>query len=150
MDSTEAGVAVARIGLVGKSHYRGISEPMRVLRALAEERGLELFADENLREIVPEASPLALESLDLLVTLGGDGTLLEGARRVAPHGTPVLGVNLGHLGFLTAVAPEDLGDALERVLAGDYWTERRFTLETRVWDAGADQPRREPALALND
>lgn len=148
--SSEAGVAVARIGLLGKPHYRGIAAPVDTLRRVAESRSIELFATGPLRELVPEARELALDGVDLLVTLGGDGTLLEGARRVAPHGTPVLGVNLGHLGFLTAVAPEDLEDALERVLAGDYWIESRFTLQAEVHEQGAERPRPGTHLAVND
>lgn len=147
--SSEAGVAVARIGLLGKPHYRGIDAPVEILRRVAESRSIELFASDGLRELVPEALPLAFDGVDLLVTLGGDGTLLEGARCVAPHGTPVLGVNLGHLGFLTAVPPDQLDDALERVLAGNYWIEPRFTLEAEVLGREAESERA-CHLALND
>ncbi len=57
---------------------------------------------------------------------------------MAPFHTPVLGVNLGHLGFLTAIAPDELEPHIERLFAGDYWLDVRLTLETRVVRANGD------------
>src|SRR5438874_1371660 len=65
---------------------------------------------------------------DLLVILGGDGTLLHGAALVADRGVPILGVNLGRLGFLTSGAPADALAALERALAGELPREERMRL----------------------
>jgi NAD+ kinase len=65
---------------------------------------------------------------DLLIALGGDGTMLRAGHLCGPHGVPVLGVNLGRFGFLTEVKREDWRSALERVLAGEYWLERRMML----------------------
>jgi len=73
----------------------------------------------------------------LLVTLGGDGTLLDGARLAAPLGVPVLGVNLGRLGFLTEVEADGLSEGLRRFLAGDYRLEERLLLTATVQRAGA-------------
>ncbi len=70
--------------------------------------------------------------LDLLVVLGGDGTLLNAAKAVARHTTPILGVNLGHLGFLTELEVGDLYQGLPRVLGGDYRVEERMMLEASV------------------
>ena len=72
--------------------------------------------------------------LDLAVSLGGDGTMLRTVDLVSPHEVPVLGVNLGHLGYLTAVEPNDLRDALRRFLAGDFQVESRMTLDVSVTD----------------
>jgi NAD+ kinase len=72
------------------------------------------------------------EDVDLLITLGGDGTLLRGARLVARAHKPILGVNLGYLGFLTSIAPSELDAGLTSLLAGDYWLDMRFTLEAQV------------------
>ena len=65
---------------------------------------------------------------DLVVTLGGDGTILRTARTVAPYGTPILGVNLGRVGFLTEAEPDTWLGVLSRVLDGDYWIEERMML----------------------
>ena len=69
---------------------------------------------------------------DLIVVLGGDGTLLGIARKVGKRETPILGINLGGLGFLTEASIGEAKEALERVLEGDYETDRRITLEAEV------------------
>lgn len=71
--------------------------------------------------------------LDMLVTLGGDGSMLRAARMASQHGIPILGVNLGRLGFLAEVQPTDWPDRLHQVLAGDYWVEERMMLHARCW-----------------
>lgn len=70
--------------------------------------------------------------LDLAVSLGGDGTMLHAVDLVAGSDVPVLGVNVGHLGYLTEVEPAGLTDALDRFLAGDYLVEDRMSLEVEV------------------
>lgn len=77
---------------------------------------------------------LALARVALV--LGGDGAFLKAARLAAPHGVPILGVNLGHLGFLTAVEPSGLDEALARVFRGDYSIEERLMLKAEVWREG--------------
>jgi len=74
-----------------------------------------------------------LQTLDILIALGGDGTLLRIARLAAPHSLPILGINLGRLGFLAEVSPDEWRSALKRVLNKDYWVEDRLMLrvETR-------------------
>jgi NAD+ kinase len=86
--------------------------------------------------------------VDLLITLGGDGTLLWGARLVAERDVPVLGINLGHMGFLTSIGQEEIEDALERLFAGEYFLDSRSTLHaTLVGEDGLEHGR---YLALND
>jgi NAD+ kinase len=71
--------------------------------------------------------------LDLLITLGGDGSMLRAARMASHHGIPVLGVNLGRLGFLAEVQPQEWPERLQRVLAGDYWVEERMMVHAECW-----------------
>ncbi len=89
---------------------------------------------------------------DLIVVLGGDGTLLSIARLVGERETPILGINLGGLGFLTEITTEEAQDALARVVAGDYEVDRRITLEATVEARPAPEPavERESFRALND
>jgi NAD+ kinase len=94
-----------------------------------------------------------LAGLDMLITLGGDGTILRAARLGAAQAMPILGVKLGRLGFLAEVQPEDWQRPLLRVLEGDYWLERRLMLEVSVNRDGQnlDQDGREMRYqALNE
>jgi NAD+ kinase len=86
--------------------------------------------------------------LDVAISLGGDGSILRAVSLVSAHGVPVLGVNLGQLGYLTEIEPTGLRDALERVLAGQHLIEERMLLAVSVERAG--RPVGSPALALND
>jgi NAD+ kinase len=65
---------------------------------------------------------------DLFITLGGDGSILRAARQTASTGTPILGINMGRVGFLTETSPEEWHPVLERVLAGEGWIETRMML----------------------
>jgi NAD+ kinase len=69
-----------------------------------------------------------VEHLDLVVVLGGDGSTLRTARMVARHGVPIVGLNMGRLGFLSELTPEDWRDKLPQILAGDFWIEERRML----------------------
>ena len=73
-----------------------------------------------------------LNNVDLLITLGGDGTLLRAARMGAPHGTPMLGIKMGRLGFLAEILPQAWHEPLDRALDGDYWVEERLMVSARV------------------
>lgn len=114
-----------RIGLL---HHPKLpqTEPMaekmaRELQAL----GLDAWVGSTWDESAVRAK---VSELDLLVTLGGDGSILRAARMACEEGVPVLGVNMGRLGFLTEVEPEDWSDALPRILDKDYWIEERMML----------------------
>lgn len=65
---------------------------------------------------------------DLLIALGGDGTMLRAGHISAPSDIPILGINLGHYGFLTEIQKDEWQNALQRVLQGDYWLEKRMML----------------------
>jgi len=86
-------------------------------------------------------------SCDVLVTLSGDGGVLAAARAAIPFGTPVWAVDLGRLGFLSAVRPEDLDVAFERLLRDEFHVEERMMLEARVLRDGVDIG---GGVALND
>ena len=101
----------------------------------------------------PGASSVDLMAgVDLAVSLGGDGTMLRTVELAAPAGTAILGVNLGHLGYLTEVEPANLMGALERFLAGDHGIEERMTLEVEIQPGSASEEplARRSCLALNE
>jgi NAD+ kinase len=131
---------------------------MNRLRAAAEELDTELVLTADLLGVAGGDSP-ALEEhaddIDFLLTLGGDGTLLRGARLAGPRDVPVVGCNLGKLGFLTSVTIEHLEDLLRRLRDGDYAEERRLALHVGLHPADdatgvADARPSETFYALND
>ena len=100
----------------------------------------------GLPELAHELESFAT-GLDFVVSLGGDGTMLRTVDLVASEGVPVLGVNLGQLGFLTEVEPPELEDALRRALAGEYVISERMVLSVVVDSDGAGSGK---WLALNE
>ncbi len=80
--------------------------------------------------------PGAAEGAELVIVLGGDGTLLRAAELARPTGTPLIGVNLGHIGFLAEAEPDGLTQTVDRLLAGDYRVEERMTLDVVARDNG--------------
>lgn len=72
------------------------------------------------------------QDVDLLIVVGGDGTLLSSARAAAKYGVPLLGVNRGSLGFLTDINPQDLERSISSILAGDFLVDQRFLLEAQI------------------
>ncbi|WP_411720994.1 NAD kinase [Mycetocola sp.] len=87
------------------------------------------LASERLAVLHEDVSPADLE---LVIVLGGDGTILRAAEIVRGFSAPILGVNLGHVGFLAESERDDLADAVHRVIARDYLVEERMTLSVRV------------------
>jgi NAD+ kinase len=104
-------------------------------RKLLAEAGVDVW--EVPRHVRQAGLGAQLRGTRLLLTLGGDGTMLHGARLAAPRGIPLLGVNLGRLGFLTELEEADLEEGLRRFLAGDYRIEERTILSTTVTRGGA-------------
>ncbi|HEX2254045.1 MAG TPA: NAD(+)/NADH kinase [Thermoanaerobaculia bacterium] len=128
----EAG-AIRRVGLVAKSGSREAARTSRELGEWLERRAIEVARDDASRRATGGDGPRfdPQEPYDLVVVLGGDGTLLAVARSLA-HEVPILGVNLGHLGFLTEVGRGELYPSLVRVLEGRYELERRNLLEVEL------------------
>jgi NAD+ kinase len=103
------------------------------IAAQARTAGLEVWVEENWSE---ERIGLRLHDTQMLVVIGGDGAILQAARLGAPRSIPIFGINMGYLGFLTESRPENWADDLPRLLAGDYWIEKRLMITGEVWRAG--------------
>ena len=102
------------------------------MAALAQARGCSAWLDSAWDEMGVIGRLGGSPQLDMLITLGGDGTILRAARMGAYAGIPILGVKMGRLGFLAEVEPENWQEPLEQVLAGQYWLERRLMLEVTL------------------
>jgi NAD+ kinase len=134
---------VKRVGLVAKPDAVGAPEALaRLIDALGR-RGLSIVLEKETAGLVPSSAlPSALKpdlasQVDLLIVLGGDGTLLSMARAVGDLGTPILGVNLGDLGFLTATTLDEMLPAAEAALAGQMAVDERMMLAARLVRGGA-------------
>jgi NAD+ kinase len=122
---------------------------MRTLAGLAAPLGLTLSAEAGLEPFLPAAEPLGPDTpLDALLSLGGDGTLLRAARLLDGRPVPILGVNLGRLGFLTSCAADELESGVRRLAAGDYMVEPRMALVATA--VGPDGVGRHGWRSLND
>ncbi|MDD9997493.1 MAG: NAD(+)/NADH kinase [Rhodospirillaceae bacterium] len=146
--------AFNKIGLFwGRKNKQGSVSLAQEIAVLLGSRGLDVFVPEHrklpdtfgARKRVP-ARKLAAH-VDLIIAIGGDGTMLDASRGAALHGVPLLGVNRGRLGFLNDISPENLSTAIETLLQGDYVTESRQMLEARIFGGSTDHG---PLLALND
>ncbi|MGE5624577.1 MAG: NAD(+) kinase [Bacillota bacterium] len=130
------------IGLMGRTGDTDVSEMVARLAIELTEAKAEVLVDEALGPAKP-ARALPLKELaakaDLLIVVGGDGTLLKAAHAVAARPIPLVGVNLGRLGFLADITPERLRDDITAILKGEYSTEDRMMLDSRLKDAGGDQ-----------
>ncbi|GAA4354974.1 NAD kinase [Microbacterium rhizosphaerae] len=106
-------------------------------RAVVAADDREVLVDERpeLARLATLGVDVAVEDIELAIVLGGDGTILRAAELVRGGTAPVLGVNMGHVGFLAEIERDDLDDAVRRVIARDYRVEERLALSVRVKDA---------------
>lgn len=107
-----------------------------------QERGIAVYEK-------PTHSDEVLSSTDLLIVLGGDGTVLAAARLAAPRGIPILAVHLGHFGFITEASPDSLGAAVDAALSGQCDVQERMLLLGQVIRAGTTEPE-QTLVAVND
>ncbi len=137
------------VGVCGNHRYPELRGMLEQLARLAPERGLRLFSEPRLAEFWPATPPdFDGKPLDILLTFGGDGTLLRGARMLEGRGIPILGINLGKVGFLTSVSRNALPAALDALVGGRYVTEPRQALKAVVLEANGQVTPLD--LALND
>ncbi len=143
---------IKRVGLIGNLDKAGCTESVRRASRLIQRAGRRIICEEQTARLArlkavtaPDAATLAHE-VDLLLVFGGDGTMLHAARYIAGSSTPMLGVNLGGLGFLTAVPSDELPRALKQIWRGEFKYESRALIEA----GGVCQGQSVRATALND
>src|SRR5438128_1228985 len=131
--STTQSAEVRRAAVVTHGKPETIGAALERLQRLAAERGVELlYPEEEVEKHGLEGDDGDLERADLAVVLGGDGTMLRALTRFLGTGVPVLGVNFGRVGFLTAVSGNELEAGLERVFRGDYRTVELATIDVEL------------------
>jgi NAD+ kinase len=141
------------IALTGNAKDLRVADCMLSLAAHFNSRGVRAMVDPGVGLKFPPDSVLPcpeqefVTRADLIIAIGGDGTLLYAARLVAGHSVPLLGINRGRLGFLTDVSPQSMLDDVDTVLAGRYTEDRRSLLAASLERPDGHMVR---ALALND
>ncbi len=143
---------IKKVGIISKPRKSEVREVVPGLLQWLREHGIEVFIDKETGAILESNEQCVKRNempaqVDLLVVLGGDGTLLATARALNRRPVPILAVNLGGLGFLTVTTREELYPTLEQVLAGNFRSERRVQLEGEI--VRADEVLAS-FLALND
>ena len=149
-----AGQCFSTIALVGRHHTPGIAEPLSRLAQFLTARGRSVMLEGETAAEAPlrgyptaEGSELGARA-DLVIVIGGDGTMLSIGRQLARFDVPLIGINQGRLGFLTDIALDQMEETLESMLRGAYVEERRTLLSaTLARDAGAASA---PMAALNE
>jgi NAD+ kinase len=118
-----------------------LQEALQKLAAVLAKHQVEVIVDEaNGEQLATNLQTVSRNQIgkqaDLVIVVGGDGTLLGAARDMLPSGTPILGVNLGRLGFLVDVLPQTLEDTMTQILRGEYIREDRLILEAHISQQG--------------
>jgi len=136
MNSSELKFKV--IGIVTKPQAESVRETLHALFAYLTRKNCTIILDQKIPQAINNG---AFESLDrdtlgkrcdLVIAVGGDGTILNAARSLAHAHVPLVGINAGRLGFLADISPDELETSLDEILSGIYREEQRFLLETKV------------------
>ena len=126
------------IGIISKFSDLSIGGTITTLINFLMDRGIEVILSESAAKTLPpsELETVDFEQLgqrcDLAIVVGGDGTILHSARALADYDIPLVGINLGRLGFLADISPDDMMEKLGEILDGDYHEEKRFLLISHV------------------
>ena len=138
-----------RVGVIGHEGYAGLAESLAILSREAPRLGLSVLVEPALLGVAGGGNPLGRpDEIDALVSLGGDGTLLRAARFLAGTNVPIMGVNLGKLGFLTSCRAKDFAKLLPRFAKDQFQADARMMLEATSLGDGAVAGA--PLVALND
>ena len=127
-----------QIGIIGKYADSSVSETLRALTDYLQARDVGILLDDATAEVwadngleVGNREQLG-RKCDLAIVVGDDGTFLNAARSLAHHDISLLGLNMGHLGFLTDISPDQMQEKLDEILSGQFNDEERFLLQCRV------------------
>jgi NAD+ kinase len=125
------------IGLIGKPNA-AIADTLSVIHRHLEERRLQVVVEASCTPFIdrPVAKVCSIATIrshcDLAITVGGDGTFMSAARTLAQHDVPLLGINLGRLGFLVDISPREVTTKLDEILNGHFISEQRYLIRAKV------------------
>ena len=142
-----------RIGLLSSIDAEEVKQSIQKLELFLQSQGREVVYEKKTAELVDwkVQNPLEinefLESIDLVIVIGGDGSILSACRKIASSNVPLLGINLGRLGFLTDITPDEIESRVGLVLAGEFKQTERFMLSTSITRNGEEIG---SGTALND
>lgn len=134
---------IQSVGILYKEHNQGAVSMSKTLVETLRARGRTVWTA-SARD--PEHLDGRLEQTDLVIVLGGDGSIISAARSCAQRAVPILGVNFGRVGFLTELEPDEVAEALPRYLDGDCWIDERSMLRAELEASGGTISH----IALND
>lgn len=129
-------IKIKTIGIIAKDKSEAVIDTVKRLVDFINQKKCNIVLDKSAEGLIKDASYVNRDNLakqsDLAIVVGGDGTFLSAVRSLADHNIPVLGINLGRLGFLVDISPDDMLQHLEQILLGQYVDECRFLLEAQV------------------
>jgi NAD+ kinase len=126
------------IGIIGKHSDPRIAETISKLYQFLKKKKISVIVDSKSAKLLDNATIKSspLDSLapicDLVIAIGGDGTFLTAVRAIVEHDIPLIGINLGRLGFLVDISPEQMYSKLDNILSGQYLEEKRYLLQTKI------------------
>ncbi len=129
------------IGIIGKHRSYDIRDSLEQVIEYLSHRNVNIIIDNDSAKVLENKYPVQEASrsvvgvkCDLVIAVGGDGCFLNAARTVANHEVPIVGINRGHLGFLTDILPQDMEEQLDKIFNGEYHEEKRFFLHCDIMD----------------
>jgi NAD+ kinase len=140
------------IGLIGRVNREGVAETLETLIAYLQTQSVAIVIEQETGASLNLSLPLVKreqlgQSCDLIISVGGDGSLLSTARIAAPFNTPILGINRGKFGFLTDIRPNEIAERIGEILTGKFKEEKRSMLQAKIINNGSVISQ---YLALND
>jgi NAD+ kinase len=144
-------MAIERIGIIANVAKEKAQHYTLYLQDWLEQRGIEVFLEKGIAEKVGKNNGMEAETLvasvDLLIVIGGDGTILRAARFAVGYSTPMVGINLGGLGYLTEINLNEMESAMKMILKGNYKTDKRMMLDAII---NQDEEAGKAHTVLND
>lgn len=148
---------ISKAIIVSKVYHRPVGGAISEVAKLLKNLGVEAYIDQNTAvgfnlDDIPIISRRGIRDADLIIVVGGDGSLLGAARSMVDFNVPMLGINRGHLGLLTDVSPQNIEKSLTRIVEGRYTIENRMLLDVRVFRRDEDGAEEQigQSLAMNE